>query len=392
MKFKRVFTIVIDSVGAGALPDAALFGDEGSNTISHLSYAAGGIKLPNLHSFGYGNLTDILGVPPVSYPRANITRMKELSNGKDTMTGHWEIMGVHTTVPFLTFTETGFPQELLDELSRRTNRKIIGNKSASGTEILVELGPRHMETGEMIVYTSADSVLQIAAHEDIIPLKELYEICHIAREITMKPEWRVGRIIARPFIGDAIHGFKRTPNRHDYALQPPEKTVLDYLKESLYDVISVGKINDIFNKSGITAHHSIVSNHDGMVKTTEIAKGDFTGLCFVNLVDFDALYGHRRDAVGYRNALEEFDVDLGVLLQNLKDDDLLIVTADHGNDPTFKGTDHTREYIPFFAYNKLLNGGELPISDTFADIGATIADNFHVSQTKIGKSLLRILK
>lgn len=392
MKYKRIFVLVMDSVGCGELPDAALFGDAGSNTISHLAKAAGGIKLPILGSFGYGNLTDILGVPAVEKPRANVTKMKELSNGKDTMTGHWEIMGLKTVTPFKTFTDTGFPKELLDELSARTGRKIIGNKSASGTEILVELGPRQMETGELIVYTSADSVLQIAAHEEIIPLKELYDICHIAREITLKDEWKVGRVIARPYVGDPVHGFKRTPNRHDYALDPCGKTVLNYLRDSLYDVISVGKIRDIFNGSGISEHHSIVSNHDGMLKTIEIAKGDFTGLCFINLVDFDAVYGHRRDPIGYRDSLEEFDRDLSALLPNIREDDLLMITADHGNDPTYRGTDHTREYVPLLIWNPILNGGMLPVSETFADIAATVAENFRVSQTPFGKSLLRILR
>ena len=392
MKYKRILLIVMDSVGAGELPDAAQYGDAGANTISHLAEATGGIFMPNLESFGYGNLTYIQGVSPTERPRANTTKMKELSNGKDTMTGHWEMMGLKTVVPFKTFTDTGFPQALITELEQKTGRKIIGNKSASGTEILVELGPRQMETGELIVYTSADSVLQIAAHEAIIPLAELYQICHIAREITMKEAWKVGRIIARPFIGDPVNGFKRTPNRHDYALNPSGKTVLDSLAESHYDVISVGKIRDIFNGSGITDHHGIISNHNGMETTIAIAKGNFTGLCFVNLVDFDAMYGHRRDAFGYKKALTEFDVDLGALLPCLRDDDLLMITADHGNDPTFFGTDHTREYVPLFIYNKLLNGGMLPISDSFADIGATIADNFNVACPEYGKSLLRIIK
>lgn len=392
MKYKRIFVLVMDSVGCGELPDAEKFGDVGSNTIANLAKAAGGIHLPTLQSFGYGNITDILGVPPVENPKANITKMKELSNGKDTMTGHWEIMGIKTVTPFKTFTDTGFPQELLDDLTARTGRKIIGNKSASGTEILVELGPRQMQTGELIVYTSADSVLQIAAHEEIIPLEELYSICHIAREITLRDEWKVGRVIARPYLGDPVHGFKRTANRHDYALDPTDKTVLNYLKDSMYDVISVGKIRDIFNGSGITKHHSIVSNHDGMLKTQEIAKGDFTGLCFINLVDFDAVYGHRRDPVGYKNSLEEFDRDLAELLPLLKQDDLLMITADHGNDPTFRGTDHTREYVPLFIWNPILKGGILPVSDSFADIGATVAENFRISQTPFGKSLLRILK
>lgn len=392
MKYKRIFLIVIDSVGAGELPDADKFGDVGSNTIGNLARATGGITLPVLQKFGYGNLTDILGVPPVKHPIANTTKMVEISNGKDTMTGHWEIMGLKTTIPFQTFTDTGFPDELIKELEARSGRKIVGNKASSGTEILDELGKHQMDTGDLIVYTSADSVLQIAAHEEIIPLEELYSICKIARELTMKPIWKVGRVIARPFIGDPVHGFKRTPHRHDYALSPSDNTVLDYLAKSKYDVISVGKIKDIFNGSGITKHQGIISNHDGMIKTTNLAKGDFTGLAFINLVDFDAMYGHRRNALGYKLAMEEFDRDLGELLLYLKADDLLMITADHGNDPTFKGTDHTREYVPLLIYNKDLLGAFLPISETFADISATIADNFNVEKTPYGKSLLAKLR
>ncbi len=392
MKYKRIFLIVIDSVGVGELPDAAKYGDKGSNTIGNLSRATGGISLPTLGAFGYGNLTDIVGVAPVEHPRANTTKMAEISNGKDTMTGHWEIMGIKTEAPFKTFTDTGFPPELISELERATNRKIIGNVAASGTVIIEELGPRQMQTGELIVYTSADSVLQIAAHEEVIPLDELYSICKKAREITMKPEWRVGRIIARPYLGDPVKGFKRTTNRHDYALSPSGDTILNYLEASRYDVISVGKIRDIFNGSGITDHIGIVSNHDGMLKTMALAEGEFTGLAFVNLVDFDALYGHRRDPEGYKGAMEEFDQDLTVLLTKLKADDLLIITADHGNDPTHTGTDHTREYVPLFIYNRDLNGSFLPVSKTFADIGATVAENFGVEQTALGKSLLRIIR
>jgi len=392
MKYKRIFLIVMDSVGVGAMPDAADYGDEGANTIGNLAIATGGIRLPLLESFGYGNLTDIKGVHPVINPLANTLKMAELSSSKDTMTGHWEMMGIRTTTPFKTFTDTGFPPELIEELEKISGRKIIGNVAASGTEIIKELGPRQMETGELIVYTSADSVLQIAAHEDIIPLEELYSICRKTREIMMKPEWRVGRIIARPYIGNPQTGFTRTPNRHDFALSPTGDTVLNFLERAKYDVISVGKIRDIFNGSGITRHQGIVSNHDGMEKTMAIANDDFTGLCFTNLVDFDAKYGHRRDPFGYKNAMEEFDADLKVMLEKLNADDLLMITADHGNDPTFKGTDHTREYIPLFIYNRDLNGSFLPTSDTFADIGATVADNFEVEQTSYGKSLLKELK
>jgi len=392
MKFKRIFLIVIDSVGVGAMPDADKFGDVGANTIGNLAKATGGIHLPILQSFGYGNLTDILGVPPIDYPLANTTKMAELSNGKDTMTGHWEFMGIKTTVPFKTFTDTGFPDDLIKEIEKLSGRKVVGNKSASGTEIIKELGPHQVKTGDLIVYTSADSVLQIAAHEEIIPLEELYEICHKVRELTLVDKWRVGRIIARPYLGNEKDGFKRTTNRHDYALSPTSKTVLNILEQSKFDVISVGKIRDIFNGSGITEHYGIKSNHDGMKTVMKLTEKDFTGLCFTNLVDFDALYGHRRDSEGYKNAMEEFDQDLGELIKLLNNDDLLIITADHGNDPTFKGTDHTREYVPLFVYAKDYNGKFLPERSTFADIGSTVADNFNLEGTDIGCSFLRILE
>ncbi len=391
MKFKRVFLIVIDSVGVGEMPDAEKFGDLGANTIGNLAKATGGVYLPTLESFGYGNLTRIEGVAPVEHPIANVTKMAELSNGKDTLTGHWEIMGVRTRKPFKTFTETGFPEALLKQIEEITGRKIVGNKSASGTEIIKELGPHQMETGDLIVYTSADSVLQIAAHEEIIPLEELYDICKKVREITLDEKYKVGRIIARPYVGNPKDGFTRTPNRHDYALSPP-RTVLNVLEEQKLDVISVGKIKDIFNGSGITDHYAIKSNHHGMEITTKLTEKDFTGLCFTNLVDFDAKYGHRRNPEGYKEAMEEFDRDLANLLGKIGNDDLLIVTADHGNDPTHHGTDHTREYVPLFIYSHEYNGKFLPISDTFADIGATIADNYNLMGTIYGKSLLKILE
>ena len=392
MKFKRVFLIVMDSVGVGEMPDADKFNDVGSNTIGNLAKATGGVNLPVLGSFGYGNLTEIKGVPPVYHPRANTTKMAELSNGKDTMTGHWEFMGIKTSKPFQTFTDTGFPQDLIEAIEKLSGRHVVGNKSASGTEILKELGPHQMETGDLIVYTSADSVLQIAAHEEVIPLEELYDICHKVRELTLEEKWRVGRIIARPYIGNPEEGFTRTPNRHDYALDPTGRTVLNSLADSKFDVISVGKIRDIFNGSGITDHHSITSNHHGMEVTTSLLDQDFTGLCFVNLVDFDAKYGHRRNPQGYKEAMEEFDRDLAVLVEKLNHDDLLMITADHGNDPTFHGTDHTREYVPLFIYAHDYRGKFLPVSETFADIGATIATNFNVSGTEYGKSLLGILE
>lgn len=392
MKFKRIFLIVIDSVGVGEMPDAKDFGDEGANTIGNLAKAVGGITLPVLESFGYGNLTEILGVKPVEDPAANTTKLAELSNGKDTMTGHWELMGIKTSVPFKTFTDTGFPDDLIMEIEKLSGRKIIGNKSASGTEIIKELGPHQVKTGDLIVYTSADSVLQIAAHEEVIPLEELYDICKKVRELTLIDKWRVGRIIARPYLGNEEEGFKRTTNRHDYALSPTSTTILDILAESKFDVISVGKIRDIFNGSGITEHYGIKSNHDGMARVLDLVEKDFTGLCFTNLVDFDALYGHRRDSEGYKLAMEEFDTDLGKLLPKLNNDDLLMITADHGNDPTHHGTDHTREYVPLFVYAHDYKGKFLPTRSTFADVGATIADNFNLSGTEIGCSFLKILE
>ncbi len=393
MKFKRVFTIVMDSVGCGTAPKSKDYNDEGANTIGHIAKYCNGITLPTLESFGYGNLTNIIGVKPNASAIAYYGKEDELSTGKDTMTGHFEIMGVLTTKPFKTFTDTGFPKELIAELEEKTGHKVIGNCAASGTEIIKELGEEHLKTKAMIVYTSADSVLQIACHEEAFGLEELYRCCKIAREICMKPEYLVGRIIARPFIGTNKDNFKRTPNRHDYALSPSKKTTLDYLKESGYDVISIGKISDIYNNCGITESNRTVSNHDGMTKMINFCKNrDFKGICYANLVDFDALYGHRRDPIGYKKALEEFDNDLSELIPLLKDDDLLLITADHGNDPTWTGTDHTREYVPIFAYNKNLKGGNLGVRDSFADLGQTIAENFDVTRQTIGKSFLESLK
>ncbi len=308
------------------------------------------------------------------------------------MTGHWELMGLKIEEPFITFTETGFPQELISELEKRTGRKIVGNKASSGTVILDEYGEHQMKTGDLIVYTSADSVLQIAAHEEIIPLDELYKACEIARELTMKEKWKVGRIIARPYLGNKIGEFKRTPNRHDYALKPFEDTALVYLKEVGYDVISFGKIVDIYDSEGITEYYKQKSNKHGMNNYIEYADKDFVGLAYINLVDFDALYGHRRDPKGYKDCLEEFDGQLGELMDKMRDDDLIIITADHGNDPTFPGSDHTREYVPLLVYSKSIGGGELPVRDTFADIGATISDNFKTKKARYGTSFLKDLK
>ncbi|MEG0176318.1 MAG: phosphopentomutase [Anaerorhabdus sp.] len=393
MTYKRIFTIVMDSVGVGAMPDAEKYNDEGSDTLGHTASAVGGLKMPAMQRLGLGNLHHVEGVFPVDNPEGYYTKLLEKSVGKDTMTGHWEMMGLYIDSPFQTFTETGFPADLIKELEEKTGHKVIGNKSASGTEILDELGERHMKTGEMIVYTSADSVLQIAAHEETFGLDELYRCCEIAREIMMKPEWKVGRIIARPFIGDKAGSFQRTPNRHDLALKPYGRTTLNELKDNGFDVISVGKINDIFVGEGITESHKSLSSVHGMEQTIELADKDFKGLCFVNLVDFDAKWGHRRNPEGYAKELEDFDILLGKLLDKLNEDDLVICTADHGNDPTYKGTDHTREMILMVAYSKSMNGsGLIRQGSSFADIGATISDNFNVARPANGESFLDSLK
>lgn len=390
-KYKRIFTIVIDSLGAGAMPDAAEYGDAGTDTLGHISESVDSLVIPNLQKLGMANLHPLKQVEAVAKPLAHYGKLREASTGKDTMTGHWEMMGLHITKPFKTFTDTGFPPELIAELEKRTGHKVIGNKAASGTAILDELAEEEIATGHMIVYTSADSVLQICGNEETFGLEELYRCCEIAREITMKDEWKVGRIIARPYVGKKKGEFKRTSNRHDYALKPYGSTALNALKDKGYDVISVGKIADIFDGEGITEANKSKSSVHGMEQTIEIAQKDFTGLCFVNLVDFDALWGHRRNPEGYAKELEKFDVKLGELLPLLREDDLLIITADHGNDPTHTGTDHTREKVPFIAYSpSMKENGQLPESDTFAIIGATIADNFGVDMPDgtIGYSVL----
>ena len=394
-KYKRVFTIVIDSLGAGDAVDAAAFGDAGTDTLGHIAESVGNLHIPNLQKLGIANMKPLKNIAPVEEPKAYYTRLNEASNGKDTMTGHWEMMGLHITKPFLTFTEHGFPKELIEELEKRTGHKVIGNKSASGTVILDELGEEEIATGHMIVYTSADSVLQICGNEETFGLGELYRCCEIARKITMKDEWKVGRVIARPYVGKKKGEFKRTSNRHDYALKPFGRTALNVLKDAGYDVISVGKIYDIFDGEGITESNRSKSSVHGMEQTIEIAQRDFTGLCFVNLVDFDALWGHRRNVTGYAQELERFDVKLGELLEVLKEDDLLIITADHGNDPTYTGTDHTREKVPFLAYSSSMKEPKkLKEASTFAIIGATITDNFGLPMPEgtIGSSILEELK
>ena len=389
--YKRVFLIVTDSLGIGAMPDADRYGDQGSDTLGHIDGAVESLRLPNLERLGLGNLHPLRHVQAVKHPLARYASLMEASAGKDTMTGHWEMMGLRTTTPFQTFTENGFPAELLEELSRRTGHRIIGNKSASGTEILDELAEQEIATGDMIVYTSADSVLQICGNEETFGLAELYRCCEIARELTLRDEWKVGRVIARPYIGRKKGEFVRTANRHDYALKPGGPTALNALKDRGLDVISVGKIFDIFDGEGLTESNKSKSSVHGMEQTIEIAGRDFNGLCFVNLVDFDALWGHRRNPAGYAAELERFDGKLGELMEKIGDDDLLMITADHGNDPTYSGTDHTREMVPFLAYSPSMDGGgALARQESFAVNGATVAENFGVEMPEgtIGASVL----
>lgn len=383
MKFKRIYLIVIDSVGIGDAPDAASFDDLGSNTFKAASYAVDSFSIPTMEGLGVGSLTDINNTKPLeTHPSSYAAPLIEESRGKDTMTGHWEMMGVYTEKPFLTFTDTGFPKEFIDELEERTGHKIIGNCAASGTEIIKELGEQSMKENSLIVYTSADSVLQIAAHEEVCGLEELYRCCEIAREMCLRPEYRVGRIIARPFLGKDAASFKRTSNRHDYALEPEVDTVLDVLKGVGLATNGIGKIGDIFAMKGISDSVHTVSNEDGMDKTILDAKTrEKTGLTFVNLVEFDSEYGHRRNPVGYGEALMAFDKRLAELIDVLREDDLLIVTADHGNDPTYKGTDHTRERVPFLAYSPSFTKGRLIAPRTsFADIGASILHNYGLAK------------
>ena len=395
--FKRIHLIVMDSVGIGEAPDAANFNDVGADTLGHIAEEMKGLHMPNMERLGYTNIRslvgreDLQGMTSVDKPEAYFGYMQEASVGKDTMTGHWEIMGLNIDKPFKVYPE-GFPKELLDELEARTGRKILCNLPYSGTAVIEDYGKEHMETGALIVYTSADPVMQIAAHEDIVPLDELYKICEIARELTQKPEFLAGRVIARPFVGEP-GSFTRTSNRHDYALKPFGRTVMNELKDANLDVIALGKISDIYNGEGVTEAIRTKNNTDGMDKLVDVVKRDFHGLSFLNLVDFDANFGHRRDPLGYGEALQEFDRRLPEVLEAMGEDDLLLITADHGNDPTFPGTDHTREYVPLIAYSKrFVNGGKaLPKMNTFASLGATVADNFDVSLPQYGDSFLNDL-
>ncbi|REB09857.1 phosphopentomutase [Sporosarcina sp. BI001-red] len=389
--FKRIHLVVLDSVGIGEAPDAHLFGDEGADTLGHIGeHMENGLQMPNLARMGLSNIKKIQGIPEEQFPIGLYGKMQEASVGKDTMTGHWEMMGLNIDKPFKVY-PNGFPIELIEELEKRTGRKVICNKPASGTAVIEEYGKEHMETGALIVYTSADPVLQIAAHEDIIPIEEQYRICEIARELTLEPEYLVGRIIARPFIGEP-GSFVRTSNRHDYALKPFSPTVMNALQDIGRDVVAVGKISDIFNNEGVTKAVRTKSNMDGVDKLLIEMDTEFEGLSFTNLVDFDALFGHRRDPEGYGVALQEFDARMPEIMSRLKQDDLLIITADHGNDPIHEGTDHTREFVPLLIYSpRFASGGTLPLRKTFADIGATIAENFEAKAPEFGESFLQSL-
>lgn len=392
MRYQRIITIVIDSLGVGAMHDAEKYHNEGCDTLGHID-ACKNLHIPNLTKLGLANLHPLTHVKPIQEPIGYYTKLSEQSSGKDTISGHWEMMGLPVIEPFPTFSENGFPQSLISELEQRCGCRLIGNKASSGTEILKELGAQAYNENCLIIYTSADSVLQLCAHEERFGLDRLYQCCEIARELTMKKEWKVGRVIARPFIGNDANSFVRTANRHDYALKPHGKTVLNELQNNGFDVIGIGKIHDIFAGEGIKESYRSKSSVMGMEQTIELMKRNFHGLCFVNLVDFDALWGHRRDPLGYGRELERFDELLGELINALKADDLLMITADHGNDPTFRGSDHTREAVPLLLYAKSMQGhGLLPLQDSFAAVGKTIADNFEVPQPRMGTSFIDLLR
>lgn len=387
--FQRVFLTVLDSVGIGEAEDADKFGDVGADTLGHIAEVRGGLHLPNMEALGLGNIRAFQGVHKVAHPAGHFGKMREASNGKDTMTGHWEMMGLYIEQPFQTF-PNGFPDALVKKLEEATGRRVIGNKPASGTAIIEELGHEHMETGALIVYTSADPVLQIAAHEDVVPLDELYEICVTAREMTKDAPYKIGRVIARPFEGEPGRFERRNDHRHDYALSPFGPTVMNELKDADFDVIALGKINDIYNGEGITEGEHTDDNTDGMEKILKTMGQTFHGLAFLNLVDFDSKYGHRRDPKGYGDALEAYDRRLPEILDKMNEDDLLIITADHGNDPTFSGTDHTRELVPLLVYHPgIEQARNLGVRETFSDAGATIAENFDIRRPEYGVSFLK---
>ena len=386
--FKRIHLIVMDSVGIGEAPDAAEFGDVGAHTLGNIAKHRK-LNIPNLEKLGLGSIEDLKNILPENHKMGYVKKLQECSAGKDTMTGHWEMAGLYIDKPFRVFLN-GFPEELINKLKVFSGREILCNLPYSGTTVLDDYGEEQMKTGALIVYTSADSVLQIAAHEEIIPLKELYEICEYARKITLDEPYMLGRIIARPYIGK-LGAFKRTANRHDYALSPFSETVLDGLKNTGKTVWAVGKINDIFNTQGITQSVRTISDMDGVDKLLQVMKEDFEGISFTNLVDFDALYGHRRDVEGYAKALEEFDARLPEIIETMQEDDLLLITADHGTDPSFRGTDHTREFVPLLIYAPKLEGAKTLEQGYFYDIAATIADNFGITSPN-GTSFLKKLQ
>ncbi len=389
-RFKRVIIIVLDGVGCGEAPDALLYGDIGSNSLVNTARAVGGLNLPNLFKLGLGNIADIDGVPPNSESSGCFGKMQPQCAGKDTVSGHWELMGITLEKPFPTY-PNGFPAQIIDEFRKRIGKDILGNKSASGTEIIKELGLEHIRTGNLIIYTSADSVFQIAAHEEVIPLPTLYEYCEIAREI-LHGVHSVGRVIARPFIGGQPETFIRTKNRKDYPLFSSEPNILDKLVNSGKSVWSVGKIDDIFGHRGISKSNHTSSNRDGILATLDFIKEEFDGLLFINLIEFDMLFGHRNDPKGYANALQEFDGSLPNIIKCMKKTDLAMIVADHGVDPTTPGTDHSREYIPLLVFGDQITGHKnLGVRNTFSDVGTTIAEIFSLIPPKHGVSFLHEL-
>lgn len=387
MKFKRIFLMVLDSVGVGEASDASKYGDIGSNTLGHIKEQCD-LFVPNLKKIGF---LDTINMNENDNVDAYYTIAKPNNAGKDTLNGHYEMMGITNNIEFRTF-NNGFPIDLLDGIEQITGRRVIGNKCCNNDSIIQELGDRQLNYGSLIVYTSADSDLQVAAHEDVIPVSSLYEYCEKIRAITLREDWRVGRVIARPFLGSAGHYRFSNSGRKDYAVKPPKTTILDELSENNYNVIVIGKINDIFDGTGINKSIKASNNMEAINKLTDIMDKSFTGLCMVNLADFDSLYGHTRDVDGYAKALEELDVEMPMILNKLELDDLLIITADHGNDPTFDGCDHTRENVPVILYSRAFTDPKrLPELNTLADIGATIADNFDIKEPEIGQSILENL-
>lgn len=388
MEINRIAVIVLDGVGAGELPDAGDYGDAGSNSLSNTARVLGGLNLPNMGEIGLGNITPIPGVPPREKTRGAYGKCREASKGKDSVTGHWELMGIEVKKTFPTY-PNGFPKEVLDEFSRLTGYEVLGNKPASGTEILKELGEEHVRTRKPIVYTSADSVFQIAAHEDVIPIEELYRLCAIAREM-LKGDHAVGRVIARPFRGDSAETFARTKQRHDYPLLAPTDTMLDTLIKAGHKVYATGKIDDLFGNRGISKTHHSVFNMESIQALVDFMDEDFTGLLFANLVEFDMTYGHRNDVEGYGQKLEEFDAYIPTIRQKMQDTDIAMIVADHGVDPTTESTDHSREYIPLLVFGKQVkNNINLGIRQSFADVAATIGEAFSVTPPKIGTSFLK---